>query len=84
MRMAVDVVPSGYYNFLGIDVVEVGPRTAAGPKFNCQDWASEVRRAYDILKDIPEVREQCACPDQIKKGVGSRWWDIGGISLRLR
>ncbi|MEN8163634.1 MAG: RHS repeat-associated core domain-containing protein [Acidobacteriota bacterium] len=60
-RMAARAASGGYYNFIGIDVVEIGPRTASGPKYNCQDWASEVRRIYDILAGLPEVREQCGC-----------------------
>jgi RHS repeat-associated protein len=64
MRMAASsLLDGGYYNLLGIDLIRIGPRTAPGPKYNCQDWAAEVRSIYYALEQIPEVREQCNCEE---------------------
>lgn len=78
MRMAVDLVGDGYYNFVGVDIEvfghEVGPRTAPGPKFNCQDWSSTVRGVYHELKLKPEVKRKCEC--ESSENIDP-WWNPG-------
>ena len=52
MRKAVANVPPRSYCLLGKPGV---------PKFNCQDWAAEVRKEYRRLEKDPQVKQECEC-----------------------
>ncbi len=53
MRKAVKNVPLRTYCLLG----KPGPTE----KFNCQDWADEVRKEYARLAADPSVKKECEC-----------------------
>ncbi len=53
MRKAVAQTPTKPYCLLG----KPGPKD----KFNCQDWAGEVRKNYARLEKDPEVLKECQC-----------------------
>lgn len=52
MRKAVANVPLRPYCLLGKPGI---------PKFNCQDWATEVRKEYRRLANDPKVKQECEC-----------------------
>ncbi len=57
MRYAVKLGPLPSYSVVG----EPGPIE----KYNCQDWAAQVRREYAILIRDPQFRKQCGlCPPE--------------------
>ena len=53
MRKAVDNIPLRPYCLIG--------KAGSVEKFNCQDWASEVRKEYKRLVNDPQVKEECEC-----------------------